>query len=186
MRLQMRGEIRRVCKEFGLTAIYVTHDQKEALSLADRVAVMHEGRIQQIGVPREVYRSPRNRFVAEFIGEMNFIAGSVEDTSSDQSKIVVRTPVGAFTGHTSIEVTAGQKVLCGFRPETVRIGANGPNAIVCTVQSSTYLGEIEQFHLKLADGTSIKAQMINPDRSFPAGESLKFIVETRDLIVLAE
>src|SRR5215213_67569 len=77
LRLEMRTEIRRVCKEFGLTAIYVTHDQKEALSIADRMAVLEAGHIRQVGTPAEVYRHPQSRFVADFMGETNFLAGKI-------------------------------------------------------------------------------------------------------------
>ncbi|MES2570096.1 MAG: ABC transporter ATP-binding protein, partial [Verrucomicrobiota bacterium] len=77
LRLEMRGEIRRVCKESGLTAIYVTHDQKEALSVADRMAILDSGRIRQIGSPVQVYRHPDSRFVADFMGETNFLEATV-------------------------------------------------------------------------------------------------------------
>ena len=75
LRLEMRSEIRRICKEFGVTAVYVTHDQKEALHLADRMAIMEKGVISQIGTPRDVFRSPRTATVAAFIGEANFLPG---------------------------------------------------------------------------------------------------------------
>ena len=75
LRLEMRAEIRRICKEFGLTAIYVTHDQKEALSIADRMAILEGGHIRQVGTPAEVYRRPHSRFVADFMGETNFLDG---------------------------------------------------------------------------------------------------------------
>jgi iron(III) transport system ATP-binding protein len=77
LRLEMRGEIRRVCREAGLTAIYVTHDQKEALSVADRMAVLEGGRLRQIGTPAALYRHPETRFVADFMGETNFIPGRI-------------------------------------------------------------------------------------------------------------
>ncbi len=77
LRLEMRSEIRRVCKTSGLTAVYVTHDQNEALSIADRMVVLNQGRIQQLGAPQDIYRHPHSRFVAEFIGETNFIEGVI-------------------------------------------------------------------------------------------------------------
>src|SRR5205823_11677012 len=83
LRQEMRSEIRRICKEAGLTAIYVTHDQKEALSVGDRIAVMEAGHIRQAGAPAEVYRQPASRFVADFMGETNFIEGTVAATGSD-------------------------------------------------------------------------------------------------------
>src|ERR1041384_1230890 len=89
LRLEMRGEIRRVCKEFKLTTVYVTHDQKEALSIADRMAILAGGRIRQVGTPREVYRRPTCKLVANFIGETDFLQGSVISASADA--VVVET-----------------------------------------------------------------------------------------------
>ena len=90
LRLEMRTEIRRVCKESGLTAIYVTHDQKEALSISDRMAILESGKIAQIGRPEEVYRRPQSRVVADFIGETNFIAGTI--TSANRETAIVEYP----------------------------------------------------------------------------------------------
>ncbi|MGC3991431.1 MAG: hypothetical protein QM796_17450 [Chthoniobacteraceae bacterium] len=87
LRLEMRTEIRRVCKEFNLTAIYVTHDQKEALSIANRMAVLDGGRIQQVGTPREVYRRPTSKLVADFIGETDFLPGQVVSIADGQARV---------------------------------------------------------------------------------------------------
>ena len=96
LRLEMRAEIRRVCKEFKLTTVYVTHDQKEALSISDRMAILEEGRILQVGSPREVYRRPCRKTVANFIGETDFIAGTVRSFQADRA--VVETSIGLFEG----------------------------------------------------------------------------------------
>ena len=77
LRIEMRSEIRRICKESQVTAVYVTHDQAEALSIADRIAVLSKGKVEQVGVPIDVYKHPRNRFVAHFLGETNFVSGTV-------------------------------------------------------------------------------------------------------------
>src|SRR5690348_16911119 len=91
LRLEMRTEIRRVCKEFKLTTVYVTHDQKEALSISDRMAILEAGRVLQVGTPREIYRRPARKTVAHFIGETDFLAGEVEGVI--EGRIVVRTPI---------------------------------------------------------------------------------------------
>ncbi len=123
LRLEMRLEIRRICKEAGLTAVYVTHDQKEALSIADRLAVMQAGRLEQVGAPLEVYRKPKNRFVASFIGETNFL------------------PPDFFGAQASFPGAATLSV----RPETVRFGAPPAGAPALrfkgTVHGTVYLGE---------------------------------------------
>lgn len=191
LRLEMRDEIRRIHDEIKLTTLYVTHDQKEALSMANRMAVMKDGRIEQVGSPRDVYRLPRNRFVAEFIGEMNFVSGTVENIEEGRRTeapptfaVWVKSSVGALRGHSPEKLEANQKVWCGFRPEAVRVGGNGANALSSTVQDSTYLGEVEQFHIKLPNGTVAKAQIANPERIFQPGEPLSISVEPGDLIVL--
>src|SRR5688500_15517254 len=96
LRLEMRAEIRRICKDFGLTAIYVTHDQKEALSIADRMAILEGGHIRQTGPPAEVYRRPTSRFVADFMGETNFLDGIVRAVNG--SSVVVETPLAVLEG----------------------------------------------------------------------------------------
>ena len=96
LRLEMRSEIRRVCKEFKLTTVYVTHDQKEALSISDRMAILESGHILQVGSPRDVYRRPRRKTVANFIGDTDFVPGTVRSLSGES--VVVDTPVGVFTG----------------------------------------------------------------------------------------
>src|SRR5689334_7522994 len=96
LRLEMRTEIRRVCKEFNLTTVYVTHDQKEALSIADRMAILESGHILQVGTPREVYGRPKRKTVANFIGETDFLPGRVLGFEGDV--VVVQTPIGKFQG----------------------------------------------------------------------------------------
>ena len=147
LRIEMRTEIRRICKEAGLTAVYVTHDQKEALSIADRLAVMQAGRLEQVGAPLEVYRAPRNRFVASFIGETNFL------------------PPDFFGAQASFLGAAALSV----RPETIHLGAPPPGApalrLSGTVHGTVYLGETAE-HL-LATGSpgapELKVFELNPE-----------------------
>src|SRR5450432_3815732 len=96
LRLEMRSEIRRVCKEFKLTTVYVTHDQKEALSISDRMAILDGGRILQVGTPQEIYRRPSRKTVADFIGETDFIEGEVLSAQGDRA--IVETRIGSFEG----------------------------------------------------------------------------------------
>ena len=156
MRLQMRGEIRRVCKEFGLTAIYVTHDQKEALSIADRLAVLDKGHLSQVGTPREIYRQPRSRVVADFIGESNFIEGRALEPVEDSENWRVETKLGEFTGlkpDPDWDLHVGESVLLSIRPESWRLheGAAG-NGVGNTVRGrigrSTYLGEVAEYEFQ--------------------------------------
>ena len=110
LRLEMRSEIRRVCKESGLTAIYVTHDQKEALSISDRMAILESGKIAQIGRPEDVYRRPQSRIIADFIGETNFNPGTIASLNEDTA--MVDTGIGRFEGIVSDTAWAASNEAC--------------------------------------------------------------------------
>ena len=125
LRLEMRGEIRRICKDTGVTTIYVTHEQKEALSIADRVAILDRGRIEQIGAPRDVYLRPASRFVAGFIGETNLLAARV--VRRDGASVELSTPLGPLTSTALPEgpLAAGDEVTLSIRPESVVLDVPG-------------------------------------------------------------
>ena len=162
LRLEMRTEIRRICKEVGLTAIYVTHDQKEALSIADRLAILHEGRLQQSGPPREVYERPVNKFVAGFIGETNFIEGTVARMTDHQ--VEVQTPHGTIVSGTDGRFAAGQPVTVSVRPEVIHVGAppaDAVNVFRAVVHHSIYLGEMAQ-HLVTLGAVELKVFDLHP------------------------
>ena len=138
VRVQLREEIRRIQLELGITTIYVTHDQEEALSISDRVAVMYGGKIEQIGSPAEMYGTPATPFVAEFIGTMNRLVATVgDDGTIDYAGLVLR--VEAARG-----LPRGERVLCLVRPETVEIVPRGrhrpESAVAGEVISHTFLG----------------------------------------------
>ena len=190
LRLEMRVEIRRICKQAGLTAIYVTHDQKEALSIADRMAVMRDGVIEQIGTPSQVYREPSNSFVAGFIGEGNFIPGRVAGVSS--AGVTVETASGTFVAVRLLSgLAVGDAVEVCVRPESVRFdrpASDAPNVLRGRYLESVYLGEVAQhvIELPLADGgvRTFKAFELNPlagrDR---AGEQAVVWVDPEQVIV---
>ncbi|MDX9867111.1 MAG: ABC transporter ATP-binding protein [Kiritimatiellia bacterium] len=152
LRLEMRGEIRRICKAAGTTAVYVTHDRKEALSIADRLAVMRDGRVEQIGTPEEIYRHPASRFVAGFIGEGHFLAGRVE-TVSETDGVRVATRIGRLQARRAPEgVRVGEEVTVCLRPETLRFGVpprDGMNRMRGRYRASVYLGEMAQHEIDL-------------------------------------
>jgi iron(III) transport system ATP-binding protein len=162
LRIEMRGEIRRICKEAGLTAIYVTHDQKEALSVGDRIAVMDSGFIRQVGPPAEVYRQPASRFVADFMGETNLIEGSV--IGRENGHVQVETPLRTFsaTAH-GWKPDIGHKVLVSIRPEAWRLGtdANATNAVNGRIRERMYLGEMAQYRFA-ANTELLKIYELNP------------------------
>lgn len=165
MRLQMRGEIRRITKEFGLTAIYVTHDQKEALSIADRLAILDRGRLLQVGAPREVYRRPRSRAVAEFIGDSNFIPGKLVSPAPAKGEGEgywrVETPLGEITGLVTDpgwHPEPGARAVLSIRPESwklremARSTAGISNVVRGRIGRSVYLGEVAEYDFQPAGG----------------------------------
>ena len=202
LRIEMREEIRRIHRQTGITTVYVTHDQKEALSMAQRMAVMRDGRIEQVGAPRAVYGKPRNAFVAQFIGEINFIEGTLVGPG------VVDTPLGRITTTPreggaqkpqpgAPALATGDAVLCAVRPEAVRVepasgsadgaeaAAPGANAFAAKVETQTYLGEIEQYMLRAAGGIELKALMVNPKVGVaPAAEGAIVRFDPEDVVVL--
>ncbi|MCZ6678374.1 MAG: ABC transporter ATP-binding protein [Candidatus Poribacteria bacterium] len=165
LRLEMRQEIKRIHSQAGTTSIYVTHDQQEALSLADRMAVMKDGKIIQVGSPREVYRFPTNAFVASFIGETNFIRGTIQSQSNGAAEIW--TEIGTLRSTTVYhKFTDGEDVICSIRPESIHIEesapAEAPNQLRAKVLSVTYLGRIEEYQLALGNQLAVKAILYNP------------------------
>ena len=164
LRIEMRTEIRRVCKEFGLTAIYVTHDQKEALSIADRLAIMEGGHIRQVGKPAEVYRAPHSRFVADFMGETNFLEGRVVSVSGE--RVMVETALRVFeagVGGNGWKPGAGDAATLSIRPESWKLGvdATAVNAVAGRLNERVYLGEMAQYQFA-AGAHVLKIFELNP------------------------
>jgi iron(III) transport system ATP-binding protein len=185
----MRSEIRRVCKEVRLTTVYVTHDQKEALSVSDRMAVLDGGRILQVGSPQEVYRRPSCRTVADFIGETNFIPGRIVASSGGGARVA--TEVGELDGvlgNTSSQPAAGLAVTVSVRPECWSIADSpaGPNAVRGRIGSSIYLGDNAQYDF-VAGATTLKVLELNPRLvGRPGAEELFASVRPEDVVVLAD
>jgi iron(III) transport system ATP-binding protein len=167
LRTEMRSEIRRICKKAGCTTIYVTHDQKEALSIADRIAVIEQGRIAQIGTPAELYNKPGSRFVAEFIGQTNVLPGRV--LQQERGLVRLKTPLGDVMALANYMLTPS--VTLAIRPEQMRVvrsdgirvmedesmGALSAarNRFIGTPVESTFLGETSE-HLVEVDGTRVR------------------------------
>jgi iron(III) transport system ATP-binding protein len=194
LRLEMRSEIRRICRASNLTAIYVTHDQKEALSIADRMAVLNGGRIEQLGPPRELYRHPRNAFVAGFMGETNFIPGTIA-AGSEPGRTRVSTPIGELVAATPQpqSLAAGTKVRLSVRPETIHVGgappADAANVVDGTLRDTLYLGEVGQHVVTVgpADGSiDLHVFEINPQTIARDGasERVRAWFDPRDVVVL--
>jgi iron(III) transport system ATP-binding protein len=167
LREEMVFELKRLQRELGITAVYVTHDQLEALAMSNRVAVMRDGRIEQVGRPREIYEAPRSRFVADFIGTSNFIDGVVE--ARQNGIYSVRTSDGELRIRSDSEFPVGAAVVVSARPEHVELaqGANnvGPNRWRGRVEARAFLGESVD-HVVSIGSREIRARC-NPKISIP-------------------
>jgi iron(III) transport system ATP-binding protein len=188
LRLEMRTEIRRICKEAGLTAIYVTHDQKEALSIADRLAILDQGHLLQIGTPQEVYTRPSSRFVAQFIGETTFVEGRVKGVRDGRTEI--ETAAGVWTAAAD-PAESGAKVWLSVRPEAVQLHTDrpaGPNVFPAQLHGTVYLGEVAQHLVELKGGLTLKALETRPKlvaRDEARAETRVF-VDPADVLVLKD
>ncbi|MFI5357196.1 MAG: ABC transporter ATP-binding protein [Opitutales bacterium] len=190
LRLEMRTEIRRVCQEFKLTTVYVTHDQKEALSISDRMAVLEGGRILQVGTPWEVYKRPARKTVANFIGETDFIPGRMSALAG--AAATVDTALGRFDGvlgDPARPPAVGAGVTLSIRPECWELSLQrpaGPNGVHGRIGAFVYLGEVAQYELMVGD-TCLKVHERNPRFADGAtrGELFAQVAPT-DVVVLVE
>ena len=190
LRERMRFELKRIQRELGLTTIYVTHDQSEALALSHEIAVMSAGEIVQIGSPREIYDRPKNRFVAEFIGTSNFIEAEILGRDGAEGYWRVRAPFGDWLAFSDRPLSAGAKVTLSIRPENVDLSeamhANGTPANVgaATVDQKVFLGDFTDFQVRIG-GTLLLART-HPDLLTPVGEAIHVRVAPDKCIVLSE
>jgi iron(III) transport system ATP-binding protein len=161
IRVQVRTEIRKLQQDLGITTIYVTHDQEEALSLSDRVAVMKDGRVLQVGVPRELYERPRTRFVADFVGTNNLLPGQVTERRGDT--LIVDTALGRLEAIPNGAV--GGRCVLAIRPENVTIAVAPPatgNVVRGRISLTSYLGNTLRYDVETGGGPILKADIRDP------------------------
>jgi iron(III) transport system ATP-binding protein len=154
LREQLRIELKRIQREYGVTTIYVTHDQAEALSLSDRLAVMEKGRLVQVGTPRQIYVSPATRTVAEFIGQLNAIRGTAIGRNGNEKLFRFSTPLGTLAVDTPFTGDPGTEVVLWVRPESVRIRRSDQpmsNAFTGKVGLVMYYGDHEDLQVEAGD-----------------------------------
>ena len=164
LREELRFEIKSLFKRMGITSVYVTHDQEEAMVISDRIAVMDSGNVVQIGTAQEIYEKPANKFVADFIGTMNFMSGQIVEVLPNAAGVYVRTELSekilcTTSGNTTTSV--GEKVYASIRPEDVEVFTEPPqereNLYRGTIVHKAYLGNFLYFFVKV-DGTMIRVQ----------------------------
>ncbi|HMQ14888.1 MAG TPA: ABC transporter ATP-binding protein [Phycisphaerae bacterium] len=203
LRLEMRTEIRRICKDHGLTAVYVTHDQKEALTIADRMAVLFAGRIAQVGAPTELYTRPATAAVADFLGETNFVRGRVRDIADG---VLVDTAIGAVRAAAigeRAQVDRGAACTLSIRPEAFvlmaarpsadrkhadradQAGDGGTNRLAGQIAERIYMGDGVQLTLDVG-GAMLRVNVVErADVSrLEVGDALQVRVDPRDVVIL--
>ncbi len=166
LRVEMRNVIKRIQRQVGITTVYVTHDQEEALAISDRIAVMHGGVIQQIGTPKHIYQRPANEFVSSFIGLSNFVDAENENGTLDFG-------CGYRVPMSTLRADAGRKVCVAVRPEEFLIRSAEEPGIPATVRSSVFLGMTQHYFLTLGEEKEIEV-VVPSDRSdlIPDGEKV--------------
>ncbi len=168
LRVRMRGEIREIQGQLGITSVYVTHDQEEAFSIADQIAIMSKGKLAQLGTPRELYHQPADRFVADFVGLSNIVPVEVAESSADGATIRVfgqtirsRRPPRDPEGRTSIVL----------RPEALQIAKANGHGVPARVRTLAYIGPLVRYTVAVEDGTELTVDLSNPgpDEFFSEG-----------------
>jgi spermidine/putrescine transport system ATP-binding protein len=168
LRKAMQGELKSLQDQVGITFIYVTHDQEEALTMSDRIGVMDQGRLLQIGTAREVYEAPTTRFVSDFIGDTNYLYGRVAEIRDMVGEIVVEPEIRIWA-QVVPGVEAREQVSVAFRPEKVKLNADSQencNEVTGTVRELVYTGSTSTFNIELAGGQMIMARQQNIDATF--------------------
>jgi iron(III) transport system ATP-binding protein len=190
LRHEMRSEIRRICKESGFSTVYVTHDQKEALSVADRIAVMNDGKVVQVGAPALLYRRPRTSFVADFIGQTNLIPGKI--VSRGAGTLDVSTAAGtiqATVQEPAAPAPVSNAVVLSIRPELIRPTRSAPtpqpgrNRLEGQAVESTFYGETSE-HVLQVNGQRLR--FIRTPPMFDAAGPLAVEFDAQDVVVLGE
>ena len=181
LRVTMRTEIRRIQQEVGITAIYVTHDQSEAMALSDRIIIMRSGVVEQIGSPQEIYYHPVNEFVADFIGEANFLKGSLEALSDNRAQLNVSGDICHAAPVPGMEV--GRDYTIVLRPEAASLAEEG--GLPCEVVLSCFMGSYQNYHVKVGD-TLVKLTDPNPKnkRIYKVGERCHLVFDPESVHVL--
>lgn len=173
LRVDIRGQLRKLAKDQGLTVIHVTHDQEEALMIADRVVVLRNGKIEQMGAPHEIYSKPQSIFVAGFVGGANFIEGYVVRVDESGSFVEMRESLLIRVADRGRR--AGERVVVAFRPEHTSIGKEqvaGSNNFPGRIESVTFIGGSMEYVIRLDNGITLTSKFLLPDapRAYGAGE----------------
>lgn len=190
VRVQVRQEIRKLQKELGITTIYVTHDQEEALTLSDRIAVFNQGKVFQVGPPKELYERPANRFVADFIGINNLIDGTVEAIGPAKDFLRVKTALGSLSALYDGRFKVGDVCVLCVRPENVAVGgdpAPDRNVVKGRITFAAYLGNTLRYDVDLNSAAVFKVDVRDPwnHEVLPTNSSVTVSFPTGSTVAIA-
>jgi len=183
IRTVLRYELQKLVKDLGLTAIHVTHDQEEAMSVCDRLVVMKAGKIVEIGIPAELYRNPKSLFTAKFLGEANFIEGVVAEVIGDLYSI--STLDTFFKVNSSKKLKTGERCVIAIRPEFIKIGVGNENTIPCIVNQINFTGETYRVNVQIEKGPQILARIFASDGEpqFKVGDRIAICLSKDNLLL---
>ena len=187
LRERMRFELKRLQRELKITTVYVTHDQSEALSLSHAIAVMNDGRIQQIGTPRDIYERPANRFVADFVGSTNLLNGTALRPAGTAGSFTVATPLGDLEACSVAPLAGGSAVVVSVRPEDIELSEqplDGANVRQGRVEEKVFVGDA--VHWRIQVGDSVLQARSHPSLRTPIGEPITLRLNPQKCIVLQE
>ena len=181
LRVTMRTEIRRIQQEVGITAIYVTHDQSEAMALSDNIIIMNKGVVAQMGTPQEIYYHPVNEFVADFIGEANFLKGKMTGRSGDLVTLDIEGSPLEVEGNDRME--AGNEYTLVLRPEAATLADKG--GLPCKVVLSCFMGSYQNYHVMVGN-TLVKLEEHNPKNKhiYAVGDNCSLVFDPKSVHVL--
>ncbi|TPJ72826.1 ABC transporter ATP-binding protein [Mesorhizobium sp. B2-6-2] len=184
MREEMRVEIKKIQKETGITAIFVTHDQEEALSMSDRIVVMNAGSAEQVGTPEEVYERPATAFVADFLGKANMLSGTV--SRSDGPTIVTLASGQTINVLSPMPLPQGSAVIVVVRPQKLSVGGTSANRLPGQVVSASYLGGSAIYEVDIGGKANIRANAPIDGRVLREGEAIELGFDADDCVLLDE
>ncbi len=182
LRVELRSEVRRICKASGITTVYVTHDQSEALSMADRIGIMRSGRIRQVGSPKDLYTSPNSKFEAQFLGDVNFNEGLVSRETSEMVEVkALGGLIRARSRHG--QPKEGEPCIVASRPESWVIGSSKENRFNASVVDQTYLGSTVHVNVNV-NQQRLDIATLNPGSNFELPSNCEVSIDSKDVILL--
>lgn len=183
LRRAMQLELKRLQKKLGITFVYITHDQEEAINMSDRIAVMNQGKFEQIGTPDEIYNHPKTSYVATFVGNANILKGTAEKMSGDQ--VLVSTAGGSvYVSSDGRNVAPGTPVTIAVRSENMILDEQGQKGLSAEIVEKSFAGGLLRVVLKLCDGTEITASRYGIDAAVQVGQKVSCYFESQNAVLV--